>query len=222
MLIIRAQNSNLAWRETFVRLYTSKECPDNDKYFRDKPAVIVIEKPRLDKPDPLFPMPAEELKVINQYICSGKNEQQVTHKWTELYHQRIFSKSNNQMEYFLDEIGREITNSNPAPTPLISLWNKNLDQYSRILPCTLTVWGRTRKNQLELHVHAHSSDAYKKLLMNIQEFISLQLYVAKKKNLKIGSYYHFLDSCHIHQDDLEAATGLFDELHQDNESTKNH
>jgi thymidylate synthase len=59
-------------------------------------------------------------------------------------------------------------------------------------------------------VHAHSSDAYKKLLMNLQEFISLHQFLAEKLQLEMGTYYHFLDSCHIHREDIELCERLLD------------
>ena len=54
----------------------------------------------------------------------------------------------------------------------ISIWDKSIDQTSDISPCTQILWFRKKFNKLEMHTHAHSSDAYKKLLMNIQEFVN--------------------------------------------------
>ncbi len=61
-------------------------------------------------------------------------------------------------------------------------------------------------------MHAHSSDAYKKLVMNILEFISLQHYIAGRVGVPVGKCYHFLDSCHIHNKDLDAVKELVAQL----------
>lgn len=100
----------------------------------------------------------------------------------------------------------------PTGEAQISLWEKSVDQYQEISPCTLVIWGRKKHDVLELHVHAHSSDAYKKLLMNLQEFISLQQYLASRLQLKMGKYYHILDSCHIHCEDEESSRVLIEKM----------
>lgn len=198
MQIIQSNNANAAWRQTFIQLYDTGLETDNQKYFRDDVALIEISQPSLEPSDPNFPMSQKDLDTINTFIWSGENEQEVTHEWTKLYYHRMFDEPNNQIEYFL----RKIQEGRPQGETQISMWDKTIDQETDISPCTQIIWGRLKGGKLELHVHAHSSDAYKKLLMNMQEFISLQAYLAHRLGVKVGKYYHFLDSCHLHHKDL--------------------
>ncbi|MBZ0186239.1 MAG: thymidylate synthase, partial [Candidatus Obscuribacterales bacterium] len=112
------------------------------------------------------------------------------------------------VEYLLEKLRLP----EPVGEAQISLWDKNIDQGQEISPCTQIIWGRKRGDTLELHVHTHSSDAYKKLLMNLQEFISLHQYLAGRLDLNPGRYIHFLDSCHIHRQDKDAALALLKEF----------
>lgn len=99
-----------------------------------------------------------------------------------------------QIEYLINSLSEQW----PDGASQVSIWDKEVDQAAEISPCTQIIWARIKHGRLELHIHANSSDAYKKLLMNLMEFISLQHYIAGRLNVKIGDYYHFLDSCHLH------------------------
>jgi len=189
-------------------LFHSGSQTDNKKYFRDEMVVIELDRPSLEPPDPLFPMSSADLETINRFIWSGENEANVSHEWTKLYHHRMFDQPHSQVEFMLAKLAL----AEPTGEAQISLWEKSVDQYQEISPCTLVIWGRKKHDVLELHVHAHSSDAYKKLLMNLQEFISLQQYLASRLQLKMGKYYHILDSCHIHCEDEESSRVLIEKM----------
>jgi len=204
MELIKASGSNLAWRTTLKTLLAREQTTGNEKYYRDSLTIIEIPSPQEEEPDPLFPMPAEELKVINRFITTGEDEESVTHEWTKLYYHRIFDAPFSQMEYLLERLALP----EPEGDTQISLWDKRVDQNQVVSPCTLVIWARRRESSVELHVHAHSSDAYKKLLMNLQEFVALHHYIAKRAGLLVGPYYHIIDSCHIHSEDREAAESL--------------
>lgn len=182
-----------------MRLFTSDLETGNAKYFRDQPLVIEVPQSAILPVDPMFPMTQTDLDTINQYIWSGKNEDQVKHEWTKLYHHRIFDEPNNQMLYLLEKL----KSPQPVSACQISLWDKSVDQSAKISPCAQILWARRRFDAVELHVHAHSCDAYRKLLMNIQEFMSLHAYIARESGLKVGCYYHFIDSCHVRAEDRE-------------------
>lgn len=199
MIQIVSDTANEAWIETFRAIYDKGTDTDNTRYFRDEVVLIEITKPELLPADGRFPMSQAEINTINEYIVSGKNEDKVTHEWTKLYHHRAFDSPNSQVEFLL----RKLNADRPAGETQISMWDKNIDQDQEISPCTQIVWARIKHGKLELHVHANSSDAYKKLLMNMLEFISLQHYLAKRAGLRVGSYIHFLDSCHFHNKDLD-------------------
>jgi len=210
MLIIRTGNAVAAWREALVRLADSTQVTDNDKYFRDEPTIIELETPSIEPADPMFPISQDDLTVINRFICSGEGEDSVCHEWTKLYYHRIFDEPNSQVEYMI----RKLQCHEPVGEAQISFWDKLIDQDKEISPCAQIIWARKRRGQLETHVHAHSSDAYKKLLMNLQEFIAFHLYLAKRLNIEAGRYIHFIDSCHIHTEDRQAALELANKIMQ--------
>lgn len=208
MILIKAKTSNQAWRKTLLSLYTSGEETDNQKYFRDELTLIHVTNPSVEEPDELFPMDPINLKIINKYIYTGENEELVTHEWTKIYYHRVFDQPNSQVEYLIQKLKEPL----PTGETQISIWDKNIDQKAEIHPCTQILWARIKHGKLEFHTHSNSSDAYKKLLMNLQEFINFQNYIAQRLNIEVGNYYHFLDSCHIHYKDLEKAKELVDQL----------
>jgi thymidylate synthase len=208
MLIIKSTNAVSAWRTTLTKLFLEGSETDNQKYYRDEPTVIELSHPSVEPADPLFPMPAKDLHIINDFIHSGANEENVCHEWTKLYYHRMFDEPNCQVKYVLEKLRLP----EPVGEAQMSLWDKTIDQQQEISPCTQIIWARKKHGRLEVHVHAHSSDAYKKLLMNLQEFISLQHYLARELKLAAGKYYHFLDSCHIHTEDKDAAQKLIDRI----------
>jgi len=208
MIVIKAKNTIDAWRHAFSSLMNSSVETENEKYFRDEPFLIEIEYPDFDIDEPLFPMSFEDIKYINNYIVSGNNEESVVHDWTKIYYHRIFDEPNSQFKFLLAKLQTGL----PVGEAQISMWDKLQDQNAKVSPCTQILWARIKNGTLEWHTHAHSSDAYKKLLMNLEEFIALQYFVAKQLNVKVGKYYHFLDSCHIHYKDLDKAKELLNKL----------
>lgn len=199
-----AKAPNEAWRQTFVSLYDNGSETGNERYFRDEVVLIEIENPVIEPADDRFPMSQEDLDIINRYIYTGENEDEVIHDWTKLYYHRAFDEPNSQIEFLISKLDSQ----NPKGEAQISMWDKNIDQSQKVSPCTQIIWARIKHEKLELHVHAHSSDAYKKLLMNILEFISLQHYIAKRVGVPVGKYYHFLDSGHLHDKDRIAIDAL--------------
>lgn len=206
MIQITANDVNEAWIVMLQTLIEKGSYTTNEKYLRDEIALIEIINPEVTKADERFPMSQADLDVINRYIYSGDNEDAVVHEWTKLYYHRAFDNPNSQIEFLISNLNEDW----PASEAQISMWDKSIDQKQKVSPCTQIIWGRIKHSRLELHVHANSSDAYKKLLMNMLEFISLQHYIAKRVGVPVGKYYHFLDSCHLHKKDK----GQIDELYR--------
>lgn len=204
MPTISATTPNEAWRKTFKALYDNGDGTGNDKYFRDEVVLIEINSPVIEPAEPHFPMRQADLDIINRYIYTGEDEDKVVHDWTKLYYHRAFDEPNSQIEFLISKLDPE----RPAGEAQISMWDKNLDQNQKVSPCTQIIWARIKHGKLELHVHAHSSDVYKKLLMNILEFVSLQHYIAGRVGVPVGKYYHFLDSGHLHVKDKQAIDEL--------------
>jgi thymidylate synthase len=210
MIFIEAKSTVEAWRQALTRLVREGEETDNQTYFRDEFVVIELSNPALEPSHPLFPMQQADLDTINDFIHSGANEEQVVHAWTVMYYHRMFDEPNSQIRYVLDSLSQR----EPLDKTVMCLWDKTIDQKTEVAPCTLEVWARKRFGKLDFHVHAHSSDAYGKLLMNLQEFVSLHLYLAGQLKLQPGKYVHILDSCHIHRPNELRAREVADALLQ--------
>lgn len=204
MIHVTANTPNDAWRAAFISLHDNGTETGNERYFRDEVTLIEIEHPVVEPADSRFPMKQADLDIINKFIYTGENEDKVVHDWTKLYYHRAFDEPNSQIEFLVSKLDPK----QPAGEVQISMWDKNVDQNQKVSPCTQIIWARIKHGELELHVHAHSSDVYKKLLMNIFEFISLQHYIAARVGVPVGKYYHFLDSGHLHAEDLEAIEAL--------------
>ncbi|HTE21419.1 MAG TPA: thymidylate synthase [Candidatus Limnocylindria bacterium] len=200
MIAIKAASANDAWHQTMTSLYDQGQDTGIEKYFRDEMMVIEVANPIVEPADPLFPMQQTDLDVINRYMVTGQDEDKVAHEWTKLYYHRAFDEPNSQVEFLLECLSPD----QPIGEAQISMWDKAQDQHRGICPCTQIVWARIKHGKLELHVHTNSSDAYKKLLMNMLEFIALHHYLAKRAGVQVGSYYHILDSCHFYGKDKEA------------------
>ncbi|MCA9329698.1 hypothetical protein KDA11_03570 [Candidatus Saccharibacteria bacterium] len=210
MINITATTANEAWISTFKALLEQGEATGNEKYLRDETTLIEITNPQVVEADTRFPMAQADLDVINKYIYTGENEDNVVHEWTKLYYHRAFDEPNSQIEFLILNLNAE----RPVGEAQISMWDKNVDQNKEVSPCTQIIWARIKNGALEVHVHANSSDAYKKLLMNMLEFISLQKYIADRVNVPVGRYIHFLDSCHLHQKDADKIREIQENLNK--------
>lgn len=210
MINITATTANEAWISTFKALLEQGEATGNEKYLRDETMLIEITNPQVVEADTRFPMAQADLDVINKYIYTGENEDSVVHDWTKLYYHRAFDEPNSQIEFLVSNLNAE----RPVGEAQISMWDKNVDQNKEVSPCTQIIWARIKNGALEVHVHANSSDAYKKLLMNMLEFISLQKYIADRVNVPVGKYIHFLDSCHLHQKDADKIREIQENLNK--------
>jgi len=70
--------------------------------------------------------------------------------------------------------------------------------FAGIGPCFQLAWFQIIDLKLEIHVHMRATDAFGKLLMNMNEFVALQHYVAKRLGRESGKYIQFTDSCHMY------------------------
>lgn len=67
-------------------------------------------------------------------------------------------------------------------------------------PCTCSLQFVVRRNQLHLHVHMRSNDAYFGMPHDIFSFTMLQELAAREVGVGIGTYIHTVGSLHIYAD----------------------
>ncbi len=192
MINIKEESVNKVWEELLKKVVYSGYCPDNSEYFKAERIIVEIDNPVIEAPHKNYPKSEEELNVINKYLISGENELNVWHKWTKIYYHRLFDNPYSQIEYIINKLKQE-----PGGKAVACTWRKEIDQDSEIMPCMLSVWCQSRNGKLDLQLHGQEGDVYKKIIMNMQEFIALQKYLANELKLEVGRFIFSLDFGYI-------------------------
>lgn len=189
MIIVKENNINKVWKSALEKLYLNGYIPQDTRFLKMDTLVIEMEYPEITKPDPLFPMNKDELDIINKFIITGENEEKVSHEWTKLYYHRLFDEPNSQIEYMVNRIKKDRAG-------IACNWIKT-DQNSEIKPCMLSITANNENGKLNFQLHSRACNIYNKLLMNLQEFITLQKYIATRLDLKLGRFTMFIDYAQI-------------------------
>lgn len=208
MISIKTSTIAQAWRETMKKLYAEGRIIKNDDIFRDETVCIEVEDVTQDLFDDHFPMSKEQVDVINSHLLTDANENQVTHDWTKIYRKRLFDSEPNQIQNIIDYLKVKPAGKRGQA----SIWKQEIDLRGPIAPCLQLLWFQIVDNKLDIHVHMRASDCYGKLLMNMNEFVALQQYMAKELSVDPGKYYHFIDTCHFNSSDKEKVESLLVEL----------
>lgn len=210
MIYIKEKTLAEAWRKSFKELYAKGEESQESEFYRFSYAVIEITDTTstTDLYDAHFPMSQKDITIINNYLLTGEKEEEVIHEWTKLYRQRLFAEDYNQVENIIEYFEKKPAGKRAQ----MSIWNQQIDLYGKIGPCLQIIWLQIMNGKLEMHVHMRASDCYGKLLMNMNEFIALQNYMAKRLNIRCGSYIQFTDSLHFNSNDKEVVDKLINEI----------
>lgn len=97
---------------------------------------------------------------------------------------------------------------------VISLWDNPKLDLRKPFPCTVYAWFRRIGNKLNMNYHMRANDAYKILLMDIHIATCLHVYVAKRLNLGLGEYNHFVDTLHFYKEHKKEIDKLYNRLHK--------
>ncbi|MCR1795790.1 MULTISPECIES: thymidylate synthase [Leptospira] len=79
------------------------------------------------------------------------------------------------------------------------------------VPCTCTLQFFVRRKKLFLLTNMRSNDAYLGLPHDIFCFTMIQEIMAKRLDLELGTYKHFVGSLHLYDDDLKKADRIISE-----------
>lgn len=208
MIHIKATSPVNAWHNVVKELYASPET--QGELWKDQIVVVELENinPN-DYYDPNFPMTQQNVDDINHYLVTGENEDKVIHEWTKIYRHRLFGTNYNQIEQVIEYLKKKPHGLRAQA----SVWNQEVDLYGKIGPCFQLAWFRvSEQNKLDIHIHMRASDGYGKILMNINEFVALQKYVAQSINVESGTYIHFIDSCHFNLEDKDKVSELIQKI----------
>lgn len=193
MIVVEENNINEVWKSSLEKLYKNGYIPQDSRFFRMDTLIIEINEPKLCSPDILFPVLKNDIDIINNFIITGKNEEKVCHEWTKLYYHRLFDNPNSQIEYMIERIKKNRVG-------IACNWIKD-DQHAKIKPCMLSVTCNNENGKLNFQLHARACNIYNKLLMNLQEFIAIQKYIALRCDLNMGRFTMFIDYAQISQQD---------------------
>jgi len=208
MITVRAITIAQAWRDAMQELYSSGRAIENDEIFRDAAMAIEVADVTQDLFDDRFGMSKAQVDVINHYLVTGEQEDQVAHDWTKLYRKRLFASQPNQIQNIIEYLKEKPAGKRAQA----SVWNQEVDLRGPIAPCLQLLWFQIIDGKLDLHVHMRASDCYGKLLMNMNEFAALQRYVAKELAVEAGQYTHFIDTCHFNTADSDNIEQLIKHL----------
>lgn len=67
----------------------------------------------------------------------------------------------------------------------------------------LSIIAMNQNEKLYFQLHARACNVYDKLLMNIQEFVSLQKYLAEELDLDVGRFVFSIDFAQIAVKDIK-------------------
>lgn len=81
----------------------------------------------------------------------------------------------------------------------------------RDIPCTCALQFLIRNGHLHVFANMRSNDAYKGLPHDIFSFTMLQEVVARHLDVKLGPYYHTVNSLHLYDGDLRNAEDYLEE-----------
>ncbi|MCK4764859.1 MAG: hypothetical protein KAW12_21855 [Candidatus Aminicenantes bacterium] len=208
MICIFGENPEKAWKKAFLELYRNGKEVKFNGFYKNESAAIEIADITGSYYCTYFPLEKSALDDIRTYIISGANEHKIEHEWTILYRQRLFAEGNH-----IEQIINTLKEWPDCPRAQICLWKNGTDlRRSEKAPCLQLLWFKNIGGNLDLHVHMRTTDCYGKLLLNFNEFIAIQIYVANRLSLGLGLYRHFIDSLHFHEYDAEKVDETMNKL----------
>ena len=85
----------------------------------------------------------------------------------------------------------------------ISIYDgKEISDYEHDTPCTYAVQFTILDNKLNMSVVMRSNDLWYGFCNDQYQFSSLQMLVAEKLNIPVGTYYHFAHNLHLYNDKI--------------------
>jgi thymidylate synthase len=199
MICVFGENPEKAWKKAFIELYKKGKEVKFNGFYKNESAVIEIVDITGNSYSKYYPLKESALNDVKTYLLTGANEHKIEHEWTILYRQRLFVEDNH-----LDQIVNTLKEWPDCPRAQVCLWKNGTDlRRSEKAPCLQLLWFKNIGGNLDLHVHMRTTDCYGKLLLNFNEFIALQIDVAKRLSLGLGYYRQFIDSLHFHEHDTK-------------------
>ena len=101
----------------------------------------------------------------------------------------------------LDKVVSILSNNENTRQASISIYDgKEIDTYKNDTPCTYAINFYIYKKKLNMSVVMRSNDIWYGFCNDQYCFSKLLQLIAKKLNIKIGNYYHFVSNLHVYLD----------------------
>jgi len=108
-------------------------------------------------------------------------------------------KRNNQLELVIQMLRDDPETRQAA----ISIYDaKEWNEYTFDTPCTYAVQFTILHDKLNMSVVMRSNDLWYGFCNDQYQFSSLQMLVAEKLNIPVGTYYHFAHNLHLYNDKI--------------------
>lgn len=190
MIKITSDNIVKLYLDSFNKLYASEIISYDPKLLREQPALLTLEGYTPEKE-----VKFDSKSIISnfdyaKYVVDGNEQMDLEIKH---YEEELIKLGK------IKELLRHFKANPLSKRAILNLWDDKYLDYSITSPCLTYAWFRNINGSLEMHCHMRANDAYKILLMDLHILTSLQKYVASEMNLKIGKYFHIVDSLHLYK-----------------------
>lgn len=188
------------WIKCFKELYNAKDINEWGLW-KDETLIVEILNPNSsDLFHEEFPMNEEILKEYNNFMITWENWTNVQNEH-QIYHYRLFKYlwNINQIEYIINTLKEK-----PTRKRAIAIWIDQVnDMKTDIYPCMIYLWVVIQNGKLNFHIHFRANDAYKKILMDFNVWITIMKYIWLKLGVELWTYTHIVDSLHFYEIDKE-------------------
>lgn len=171
-----------------------------------------------------FPAGLVELEVYRREVVEGIHDHWVdptAGKWEYTYHERFAAYKVPGIEEPIDQLAQIVEALTKAPYTRRAqaiTWQPWMDAGIHDPACLQRIWCRIFGDELVMHVHMRSNDAFKAAFMNMYAFTDLQRHIAERvsdslgRHIRPGQYAHIADSFHIYGQDFAEFEGFLRSL----------
>lgn len=138
--------------------------------------------------------------------------------WKYTYHDRMTNWQNNDLIFGknglnqIDFVIHELTRNKDSRRAVIDIRDNWQDAFSDDPACLQHIQFLIRDNKLHMKVLFRSNDICKALFMNAFALIQIQIYIAYKLNVDVGTYTHRSNSMHCYLKDFDLLRGYVDRI----------
>lgn len=137
---------------------------------------------------------------------------------------QIYPSGNEQMQIELnyynnvltlklvDDIVNHLKQYPNSRRAVFNFWDKSYEDPKVGAACLVYLYFRQTSQGLDMHACMRANNAFRISLMNFHIYGSIHREVCKKLGVEMGNYYHFADSYHVYNKDLEEMNEFLSKL----------